>query len=255
MKKLVSVMMICSLLLVGCGGSKDDTSKEDAKKEVTVLTSGGYPPYEMVDENGDLYGFDIDVLNAAASIAGYEVKWKDMDFDGIVESIKQNKGDIAIAGLTPTPDRAEQVDFSEPYYTSEEMKNVVLVKNDSGMKTTDDIKGKTIGVQIGTVQDSIMDGLADEYDLSFKKLKSFADLAQELNKGVIDAIVVEKATATELAAKNENFEYYMLEAGADLAGNAMAFKKGSKLKADFDKAITELKDNGELEKLVEKWFK
>ncbi|MDF9825780.1 ABC-type amino acid transport substrate-binding protein [Breznakia sp. PF5-3] len=249
MKKILSLMLVCGLLLVGCGESD---SGDD--KTITVFTNSGYPPYEMVDENGDLYGFDIDVMNRAAEIAGYEIKWEDIDFDAIIDSIKTDKGQAAIAGMTPTSDRSKQVDFSELYYTSEEMQNVVLVKKDSGLKTTADIKGKKVGIQMGTVQETVVDAIADDYDLTFEKLKDYTSLAQELENDVIDLMIVEKAVATELMQKNDNLEYYVLEEGADLAGNAIAFKKGSKIKADFDKAIKQMKKDGELDELIKKWF-
>ena len=117
MKKLLTGLMAVVMMagLAGCG-SKDDGAGEGsdtAKKELTVYTNSGYKPYEMVDEKGNLYGFDIDVMNEAAKLAGYTVKWEDVDFDGIVPSVKQGKADIGIAGITYTEERAKQVDFSE----------------------------------------------------------------------------------------------------------------------------------------------
>ena len=102
MKKLLTGLMAVVMMagLAGCG-SKDDGAGEGsdtAKKELTVYTNSGYKPYEMVDEKGNLYGFDIDVMNEAAKLAGYTVKWEDVDFDGIVPSVKQGKADIGIAG-------------------------------------------------------------------------------------------------------------------------------------------------------------
>jgi len=250
MKKLVSILFVCAVVLSGCGGSKS----EDENKALIVLTNAGYPPYEMVDEKGELYGFDIDVMNRAAEIAGFEIEWKDMDFDAIPESLRQGKGDVAIAGMTPSPEREEKVDFSVMYYTSEDMKNVVLTKKDSNLKTTADLKGTNVGVQMGTVQEMVVSDMEKDYELTFKKLKGYADLVQELNKGVIDAMIVEKAVAIDLMEKNTDLEYYVLEEGAELAGNAMAFKKESELKADFDKAIKEMIDSGEMDELIQKWF-
>ncbi|NBK98806.1 MAG: amino acid ABC transporter substrate-binding protein [Erysipelotrichia bacterium] len=251
MKKLVmmclGLVMACSL--VACGSeSKDD-------KKLTVLTNSGYDPYELVDEDGNLYGFDIDVMNKAAEIAGYEVKWKDIDFDAIVESIKQGKGDVAIAGITYTAERAKQVSFSDVYYAGEDAQNYVLTMKDSSMSTTEDIKGKKIGTQMGTIQEAILEDLKDEYNIEIDKRKNYSDLAIELDKGVVDCMVVEKAVADKLMAKNENFTAYKLEAGAELAGNAMIFAKDNEeLKEKFNAAIQEMKDNGEMDKLVKKYF-
>lgn len=251
MKKLLSGLLVLSFVLVGCGSN----DKSDNKK-LTVLTNSGYPPYEMVDTDGSLYGFDIEVMEMAAEIAGYEVEWQDVDFESIVDSIKLGKADVAIAGITPDAERAKKVDFSEAYYESGEMENVVLVKKDSGLKTTADLKGKKLGVQMGTIQDLMVESIIEEYELQEpEKLKNYADLVQELNNNVIDAMIVEKATALEFIEKHDNLECYVFEAGAELDGNAMIFKQGSELKADFDKAIQEMKANGELDKLIKKWFK
>ena len=130
MKKLLTGLMAVVMMagLAGCG-SKDDGAGEGsdtAKKELTVYTNSGYKPYEMVDEKGNLYGFDIDVMNEAAKLAGYTVKWEDVDFDGIVPSVKQGKADIGIAGITYTEERAKQVDFSDVYYAGEDAQNYVL---------------------------------------------------------------------------------------------------------------------------------
>ena len=119
MKKLLTGLMAVVMMagLAGCG-SKDDGAGEGsdtAKKELTVYTNSGYKPYEMVDEKGNLYGFDIDVMNEAAKLAGYTVKWEDVDFDGIVPSVKQGKADIGIAGITYTEERAKQVEVIEAH--------------------------------------------------------------------------------------------------------------------------------------------
>ena len=235
MKKLLTGLMAVVMMagLAGCG-SKDDGAGEGsdtAKKELTVYTNSGYKPYEMVDEKGNLYGFDIDVMNEAAKLAGYTVKWEDVDFDGIVPSVKQGKADIGIAGITYTEERAKQVDFSDVYYAGEDAQNYVLTMKSSGMKKTEDIKGKKIGTQMGTIQESILNSLQDEYKLKLDKRKE------------------------ELAADNEDLSYYKFEAGAELAGNAMIFQKDNKLKDEFNKAIKTMKENGKMDELVKKYFK
>ncbi|MEG0470241.1 MAG: transporter substrate-binding domain-containing protein, partial [Longicatena sp.] len=150
MKKLLGIALIAGLLITGCGSS--DTKKEAGKDKLVVLTNSGYPPYEELDKEGNLYGFDIDVMNQAAEIAGYEIEIKDVDFDAIIPSIKTGKADIAIAGITPSKERKKSVDFSDVYYSGEDSQNYLLYKEASGIKTQDDLAGKTIGCQVGTVQ-------------------------------------------------------------------------------------------------------
>lgn len=259
MKKLITSLlaMLMMVSVAGCG-SKEEANKpaEDKKKELVVQTNSGYEPYEMVDgKTGDLYGFDIDLMNEAAKVAGYTVKWQDVDFDGIVSSVKLGKCDAGIAGITYTPERAEEVDFSDVYYAGEDAQNYVLTLKDNDMNTTDDIKGKKIGTQMGTIQEAILLSLKDEYNLTIDQRKAYSDLVIELKKGVIDAVVVEKKVAEKLADKKGDLKYYKLEAGGELSGNAIIFKKGSPLKDEFNKAIKTLKDNGKLDELVAKYFK
>lgn len=258
MKKLLCGMlaMLMMVSVSGCGSKEDsgEGASTEEKKTLTVLTNSGYKPYEMVDSEGNLYGFDIDVMNTAAEILGYEVEWKDVDFDGIVQSVKQGKADAAIAGITYTEERAEQVDFSDVYYAGDDAQNYVLTTEDSDMETTEDIKGKKIGTQMGTIQESILNSLQEEYDLELDKRKSYSDLVLELKKGVVDCMVVEKAVAEELAADNEGLKFYKLEAGAELSGNAIIVKKGNSLKDEFNKAIQKMKDDGTMDELVQKYF-
>lgn len=251
MKKLLSMFAVVGLLLVGCGsGSSDDNT-------LTVLTNSGYKPYEMVKKDGTLYGFDIDVMNRAAEIAGYEIEWKDMDFDGIIDSIKTGKGDVAIAGMTPTADRAEEVDFSDIYYsTADKTKNMVLCKIDGDINETADIKGKKVGVQMGTAQEATANEIKKDYDLTLDARKSYSDMVQEIVNGKIDFMIIENATATELVNDNETtLKAFPLGVGTDPIGNAMAFKKGSELTEKFNAAIKEMIDSGEMDKLVAKYFK
>lgn len=250
MKKLLSLLFVCGMLLAGCSSNEP---KDD--KTLKVLTSSGYEPYEIVDKDTkELTGFDIDVMNEAAKIAGYEIEWIDMDFDGIIDSIKTGKGDVAIAGITPTPKRMKQVDFSDVYYAGDDSQNYILCLKDSDIKSTADLKGKKIGTQMGTIQEVIVNDMQKKYNLTIDARKNYTDMVLELEKGNIDAMVVEQAVAVKQMKKHDKLASYKLEEGGKLAGNAMAFKKGSELKKDFDKAIEEMKKSGKMEELVNKYF-
>ena len=250
MKKLLGVFAVFALLLTtACGASGDSE-----KKKLTVLTNSGYPPYEELDKDGNLYGFDIDVITKAAEIAGYEIEIKDVDFDAIVPSIKTGKADLGIAGMTPSKERKKTVDFSEVYYSGQDSQNYLLYKDDSGIVTQEDIAGKTIGCQMGTVQFEAATYFQDNNKAKVDAKKDYASIIAEINKGNNDCAIVEKAVAENFAAKDPSFKYFKLEGLAALEGNAMCFKKGSELKAEFDKAIQEMKDNGEMDKLIKKYF-
>lgn len=250
MKKLLMacLSLLMAVSLTACGGKDTDD------KTLTVLTSSGYAPYEEVDGDGNLFGFDIDLMEACAKELGYTVEWKDMDYDGIIESIKLGKGDVAIAGISPTPKRAEVVDFSNNYYDTEDSQNYILTRKDSGITKTADIKGKKVGVQKGTIQEECAYEIEKDYKLTLDARAYNADLLQDTINGNIDFMILEKAVAEDLVGDSSDLTCFRLEAGTDPSGNAMVFAKGSKLTAEFNKAIKTLKDSGELDKLIKKYF-
>ena len=238
MKKLFALAFTSLIVLAGCGGS-------GAKKVLTVLTNSGYPPYEVRMSDGALVGFDIELTEMVAKELGYdEVKWEDIDFDALIGAVNSGKGDMVAAGLSPTPGRAESVEFSEIYYDSkEETANFVLTLKDGDIKKTEDIKGKKVGVQIGTIQESAINDIKDEYQLKTDPRKSIGDMVQEIKTKRIDFVVVEKAIADQLEAEGNS------------TGNCFAFKKGNtELCAQVNEVIKKLEENGELDKLTQKWF-
>lgn len=250
MKKLLSVLAVIALLLTSAC-----SAKEDGSKKLKVLTSSGYKPYEVIDENGNLSGFDIDVVKRVAEIAGYEIQIQDVDFDAIVPSVKTGKADLAIAAMSPTKARRESVDFSDIYYASGETQNYVLYKESSGIQSQADLDGKTIGCQMGSVQFEAATYLQDNNKAKVDAKKDYASIIAEINKGNNDCAIVEKDVAISFAKEDPEFKYFKLEGLAKLEGNAMCFKKDSKLIGEFNKAIQEMKNNGEMDKLIKKYFK
>lgn len=254
MKKLLSAVLVFGLLLTATGCGSGDKGSDGKKEKLVVLTNSGYPPYEVLDEDGNLSGFDIDLMNELAKVTGYEVEIKDVKFDAIVASVKAGKADIGIAGITPSKDRKKSVDFSDVYYSGEDSQNYLLYKTNSGIETQDDLKGKKIGCQMGTVQYEAAIYFQDNKDAKVDAKDDYASIVAEINKGNNDAAIVEKAVAFEFAQQDPEFKYFKLEGLAALEGNAMAFKKGSPLVEEFNKGIQELKDNGTLDKLIKKYF-
>ncbi|WP_307891953.1 transporter substrate-binding domain-containing protein [Bacillus swezeyi] len=248
MKKwiLLLVTACVTIALAACG-----TSSSDDKKTLVMGTSADYPPFESKD--GDkIVGFDVDLANALAKKTGHEIEVKDMDFNGLVTALKTNKADIVLSGMTPTPKRKKQVDFSNVYYTAH---NMIVTKKSSGIKSLDDLKGKTVGVQLGSIQEEKAKELTSDYDLKVENRNRISDLTEEIKAGRFDAAIIEDIVAEKYIQKNEELVGYNLPKEPDeKAGSAIAFKKGSELTDKFNKALEEMEKNGELDKLKEKWF-
>lgn len=260
MKKLISGLAVC-LLLAGCTSAPKETGEPtptpstEKKTTLRVGTSSGYDPYELVDAKGKLIGFDIELMDAIAAKLNYEIEWTDMDFNALVSSVDTGLVDVAAAGLSPDAERAKVVDFSMSYYTADEnTTNYILTLADGGIKSVDDIQGKKVGVQIGTIQESTVNEIKDEYELTVDPRTKYADLVQEIKIGGIDFMVCEKAVSDGFIGVNSELTAFPLGVGTESSGNALAFKKGSPLKAEFDAVIQEMSDSGELAKLIEKWF-
>lgn len=263
MKKLLTVAVAGLMLasLAGCGnsgttdnGGSGESTGLDGKKLI-ITTAAPYEPYETMNENGELVGFDIDLGNALAEKMGFEIEWQNLEFDAALLAVQSGQADMVMAGVSPTEDRKKMLDFSEIYYQDEaDTANTVVTLKDKGYASIDDLKGKTVGVQNGTIQQESVESIAEEYGLKVETRKEYADIAQEILNGNFDFMVCEQAMAEKLQETYGNLTSFLLGAGESSEGNAIGFKKGSELKAEFDKAINEMKESGEMQKLVDKWF-
>ena len=198
MKKLVSLgmAMVLSLGLVACGGGEKESSeaadKLDAVKEsgkLVVAMSADYPPFEFhstKDGADKVAGVDVDLANAVAKEIGVDVEVKEMTFDGLVGALKADKVDMVISGMSPSPERKENVDFSDVYYTG---KNVLIVREGEEDKITseDQVKSMKVATQKGSIQETYANKIGCT---GLKSLESVPDLMMELKNGNVDAVIV-----------------------------------------------------------------
>lgn len=246
MKKII-LGLLGLVVVAGCSTKSED--------KLTVLTSSGYEPYEIIDASGNLTGFDIELAEAIAKELGYEIEWIDMDFNGIIGSLQSGRGDFAIAAITPDEDRAKAVDFSDYYYEQEEaMENYVIALN--GTSTSmDDLDGTKVGVQLGTIQESVVKEVESEFGYTVDARSILSELIQEVKVGRLQYVVVEKVVAEQFANANSDLIIFPFDVSTEeSAGNAIALPKGSELTTKVNDAITKFKGDGTLDALIAKWF-
>lgn len=248
MKKFIMIMI--TILGFGLAGCEESTEK------VTVLTSSGYAPYEIVDTDGNLTGFDIELMEALALEVGIEIEWKDVSFDGIIASLESGQAEIAIAGISPTDERKQSVDFSDVYYdTNSGLSNHMVYLTEDNIATLDDLDGLVVGAQIGTVQATLLEDFADTYNFTVDLRNTNTQIVEEIKAGRIDVLVVEEAIATEVLALNTELSSVGFSSSLDsVSGNAIAFAKDSEYVELFNEALVVLKENGTLQELINKWF-
>ncbi len=142
--QIVVVLLLASLVLAACGGG--------GQAKVRVGTDATWPPFESVDETTkDIVGFDMDLMNAIAKEAGFEIEYSNVPWDSLLAGMAQCQYDAAISAMTITPERAEQFAFSDPYFAAGQVVTVSVDNTDITGK--DSLAGKTVGVQLGTTGD------------------------------------------------------------------------------------------------------
>ncbi|NME06514.1 MULTISPECIES: transporter substrate-binding domain-containing protein [unclassified Psychrobacillus] len=258
--KLFLIMLTMIIALLAACGTKDD-AKEDAgsgstpSEELPVLkmgTSADYPPFEFIDptKSEEIIGFDIDLSNLIAEKLGYKIEVENIDFNGLIPAIQAGKLDFVLAGMSPTEERDEVVDFSIPYNETVQM---VVTKKDSGIKTVEDLAGKTVGVQISSVQEELANELAETVDMKVESRNLIPEVIQELMTKRFDAAVIEDVVAENYTQRNKDLTYFPIVV-EEIDTKAAVFPEGSELKEKFDKAINELIEEGKIDELREKWF-
>lgn len=221
--------------------------KIKARGKLIVGTSADWPPFEYVDKNGNFAGIDIEIAKNIAQALGVQLEVKDMQFSALIEALKNGNVDIVLADMTPTSEREKVVDFSFPYYFAS--KGVVVVPKDSQISKLEDLYGKKVGVQLGTIQEDYananLKGKAEikSYD------KVYPDLVMVLQRGDVDAIIIGEKIAQALVVKYPNLKiaFYISK---PTAGAAVALPKGaSDLKLLVDKVIEDLINSGEMDRI------
>ena len=217
-----------------------------AGKTLVMSTNAEFAPYEYHDGN-DIVGIDVDIANAICEDMGASLEITDVAFDSIIPEVQSGKADFAAAGMTVTEDRQTQVDFSDTYATGVQS---VIVTEDSDIKSLDDLKGKQIGVQQGTTGDLYStDDFGEDAVVAYD---SGLTAVQALNNGQVDAVVIDNAPAKEFVAANPGLK--ILDTSYAEEDYAIGMAKGSALEDAVNAALEELKADGTLQSIVDKYI-
>ena len=262
-----AAVSVAALALTACGGSASSAASSVASSaasseaassaaaelttveagKLTMATNATFPPYEMTTDAGEFEGIDVDTAKAIAEKLGLELQIDDMDFDAALLSVQQGKADIVMAGVTVTDERKAVMDFSDSYATGIQS---IIVPSDSDIASPDDLAGKKIGTQRGTTgyiycSDDFGEDSVVAYD-------SGLTAVQALNNGQVDAVVIDNAPAKEYVAANPGLK--VLDTSYAEEDYAIGMAKGSALEDAVNKALEELKADGTLQAIVDKYI-
>ena len=273
-KKLMSLalgaMMMLSLL-TGCGSKTEDSAPADSTPaeetpaepaaaasllekvktsgKLVVGTEAQYAPYEFKDLNASFAGCDMWLAQQIADHLGVELEVVDMSFDGIIPAVKSGQVDIGIAAFTKTPERAEEIDFSDLYETSAQLL-VVKTGNADVYSTKEALAGQKVGAQKGTIQSQLIQSALPDSELF--ELEKYPALALEVQNGNIAGLVVDQAVGESLIATSNgglevaNFEFTAEEASF---GKAAVIAKGNEdLVAAVNEVINKVTADGSYQK-------
>lgn len=270
---LILALAMCTAMLTACGGGNSNTTASTGSaapapttsaatseagadegyklvKEgtLTMATNAYFPPYEYYDGQ-DIIGIDADIAKAIADKMGLELKIEDMEFDSIITAVSTGKADLGLAGMTVTPDRQKNVDFSDTYANGVQ---VIIVKEDSTIAKPDDLKGKKIGVQLSTTGDlTATDEFGKDSVVQYNKGN---DAVMALTQGQVDAVIIDNEPAKSYVEANKGLKILDTEfLNEDYA--ACISKDNAGLTKAVNKALAELKADGTLQKIVDKYIK
>ena len=258
-----AAVSVAALAMTACGGSASSAASSVASSaasseaassaaaadlttveagKLTMATNAAFPPYEMTTDAGEFEGIDVDTAKAIAEKLGLELQIDDMDFDAALLSVQQGKADIVMAGVTVTDERKAVMDFSDSYATGIQS---IIVPN-----APDDLAGKKIGTQRGTTgYIYCSDDFGDENVVAYD---DGLTAVQALNNGQVDAVVIDNAPAQEFVAANPGLK--VLDTSYAEEDYAIGMAKGSALEDAVNKALEELKADGTLQAIVDKYI-
>ena len=262
-------LSVAALALTACGGSASSVASSVASSassaaastsaaagelttveagKLTMATNAAFPPYEMTTDSGEFEGIDIETAQAIADKLGLELQIDDMDFDAALLAVQQGKSDMVMAGVTVTDERQNVMDFTDSYATGIQS---IIVKEDSDIASVDDLAGKKIGTQRGTTgylycSDDFGDENVVAYDDGLTAV-------QMLNNGQVDCVVIDNAPAKEFIAANPGLK--LLDTAYVEESYAIGIGKGNtELKDAINTALEELKADGTLQAIVDKYI-
>lgn len=254
---LVLALAMTVAMLAACG-SKDDTNTDggdSAKKTFIMGVDPEYPPFSYLGDDGKFTGFDVEICQAVCDELGLDLQVFGVNWDQKLVQLDSKECDCVWSGMTILDSMKEAgYVISEPYYDNTQ---VIMVKEGSDIKSSADLAGKSVAVQLGTSGESLLSDGGDLESLAktFGNLMtcdSFLKCFTELGGGAVDAVIVDKPVATSYAQQNAGFSILDEELGAEQYG--IAFRSGDQELCDtVQAAVQKLVDNGTYAKIAEKY--
>lgn len=242
----------------GNGGQGQGTGNgESGTTTIVAGTAPGFPPFEMKNDQNELVGFDVDLLEAVVKQAdGYELKnWNEFEFSSLIPALRNDRIDVIAAAMTINEERKQTISFTNPYYNADQS---VLVRADGDFSPSQlsDLSGHVVGAQEGTTGAGVVkDELIKKGELkesNFKTYGSYVLAVEDLENGNIDAIVLDKPVAQTFADQRQVEVAFTHQTGERYGFGVR--KKDDDLRKALNQGLQAVRQNGTYDELRKKWF-
>lgn len=250
-KSVYKILLLLVIIIVGIPAIKINASD---KKSIVVGTNAEYAPFEYLDENGNLTGFDYELMEAIAKEKDITIVWKDLPFDSLIGSMEAGDVQLIAAGIGPTEERAQSVDFSDVYYKGSQS---IICREGEEINDFNSLKGKRISVLEGSLSDVIASGENQNYgvveDVGIKRFKNTSSAIMELKNGGTDAVLIDTIMAEIYCKQTEGIEAHEIEGTEE--DTVFCIKKGDKeLLSLINDGLAKIKESGEYDAIYRKYF-
>lgn len=249
MKRSLALALVAALVLglalTACAPSSQDT--------IVVAMDAAFPPMEFVDENKEIVGFDVDMMNAIAEEMGFKVEYKNTAWDGIFAGLESGDYDAILSAVTINDERRAVYDFSDPYVNAGQA--IVVRAGETAINGVEDLTGLVVGAQIGTT------GAFAVEDMAGVTLKEYDNIdlgLLDLVNNNVAAVVVDTPVAADFAMTSEQFKGQLKIVGEPITDEyyGVCVRKGEMgdFLADFNEGLKRIKENGKYDEIYAKWI-
>jgi polar amino acid transport system substrate-binding protein len=242
---------VLSLVIAGCGSSSDDSSSTSAAggggETLTVGSDIPYPPFEQ-GKSPNYTGYDVELMEAVAKDIGREAVFQDTSFDTIFLDLARGKFDAVASAATITDEREKTVDFTNPYYLSEQ---AILVQEGGDIDSIAKLKGATVGVQQGTTGQEFLDENGEAGEV--RPFPQGPDAVNALSAGTVDAVVIDIPVAENAVEASDGLEISAAIPTEEEYGFVVS-QDDEGLLEELNEGLEEAKDDGTFTKIYKKWF-
>ena len=260
-KKILALGMaavMSAALVAGCGSSKQPaagSSSSGGGDKIIVGLDDNFPPMGFKDESGEITGFDVDLAKEASKLLGREVEFKAIDWSSKEAELKSGRVNVLWNGLDITDKRKENMLFSDPYMDNRQI--IFVKKGTAGITDEKSLAVKMVGTQSASTAEEYIDG-SDFFKKEVKGVKKYSDFVtafMDLENGRIDAVIGDEIVGRYYMSKHPDTIEAIDVAVGPVSQFGIAFAKDNqKLRDEVQKVMDEMKADGTMAKISEKWF-